>query len=321
MSSKTRLKSIADAAMIQQVMGACKDANVRADKTTIALTAGFIAGKLGLGEFSDPDQPQRHANSLRTGVYERFEKEYDASRMSGKKVLVTGSNRGIGLALCKELCDAKAEVYATCRSPSKELEALGVKKIIAGIDVTSDSAMKTLVGALGDVKLDVVVNNAGYFMVLPETVDSLNFKEQMKMIDICALGPLRVSSALFNAGCIRSPGGKIAMITSQGGSIAWRDVQNAGGPYDYGHHMSKAAANMMGKLLSIELKNKGITVYNLHPGFNRTGMTKKYSHIWDVEGAVDASLGAKRICHEISKMEISKAGRFVNCEDGLDIPW
>lgn len=59
------------------------------------------------------------------------------------------------------------------------------------------------------------------------------------MIDICAVGPLRITSGLFNAGLL-SPGSKVAMITSQGGSISWRTTQNPTG-HDYGHHMSKAA--------------------------------------------------------------------------------
>ena len=62
-----------------------------------------------------------------------------------------------------------------------------------------------------------------------------------------------------------------------------------------GHHMSKAAANMMSVLLAQELKPKGIPVLILHPGFNKTEMTKKYEAIWEVEGAVDSSIGAKRV--------------------------
>lgn len=167
--------------------------------------------------------------------------------------------------------------------------------------------------------VDILINNAGYFYEPLETISTLNFEEEMKMIEICAVGPLRVSAALYNAGLLNE-NAKIAMITSQGGSIAWRDTQNPTG-CDYGHHMSKAAANMMGKLLSNELREKGITVTNLHPGFNRTEMTSKYSHIWDIEGAVDVSVGCRRVLHEVYKMNLSSSGRFVNCEDGLDIPW
>jgi hypothetical protein len=74
----------------------------------------------------------------------------------------------------------------------------------------------------------------------------MNFEEQLKMIDICAVGPLRVSAALVTAGKVRAPRGKVVMITSQGGSVAWRTVQNPTG-HDYGHHMSKSAANMVGR--------------------------------------------------------------------------
>jgi len=101
----------------------------------------------------------------------------------------------------------------------------------------------------------VVINNAGYFYEPVEKIDSLNFPEELKMIDICALGPLRITSGLFNGGFLQR-GAKVAIISSQGGSVEWRAVQNPTGG-DYGHHMSKAAANMAGRLLSQELKHAG----------------------------------------------------------------
>lgn len=139
------------------------------------------------------------------------------------------------------------------------------------------------------------------------------------MIDICALGPLRVSAALVNDGFMKA-GSKIIMITSQGGSVSWRTTQNPTG-HDYGHHMSKCAANMMSALLAQELKEKGILVGILHPGFNKTGMTAKYQEIWEIEGAVDASVGAKRVFYEVGLLDESRSGKFFNCEDGLEIPW
>jgi NAD(P)-dependent dehydrogenase (short-subunit alcohol dehydrogenase family) len=90
---------------------------------------------------------------------------------------------------------------------------------------------------------------------------------------------------------------------------------------DYGHHMSKAAANMMSVLLSQEFKDKKIAVGILHPGFNKTDMTAKYADIWEIEGAVDATVGAKRVFHEIGKIDMDTTGKFINCEDGLEIPW
>ena len=111
------------------------------------------------------------------------------------------------------------------------------------------------------------------------------------------------------------------IITSQAGSAEWRFTQNADAGGDYGHHMSRAACNIMGVLLSQELKAAGVTVLLLHPGFNRTEMTAKYKEIWDIEGAVEPSIGAKRVLHEALGATLEKTGAFVNCEDGLRIPW
>lgn len=85
--------------------------------------------------------------------------------------------------------------------------------------------------------------------------------------------------------------------------------------------MSKAAANMMSVLLSQEFKDKNIAVGILHPGFNKTEMTAKYAEIWEIEGAVDGSVGAKRVFYEIEKINMENTGKFINCEDGLEIPW
>jgi len=85
--------------------------------------------------------------------------------------------------------------------------------------------------------------------------------------------------------------------------------------------MSKSATNMMAMLLAQELKEKGIMVGIFHPGFNKTGMTAKYKDIWEVEGAVDPSVGAKRILYETGQLNMETSGRFINCEDGLQIPW
>lgn len=85
--------------------------------------------------------------------------------------------------------------------------------------------------------------------------------------------------------------------------------------------MSKAAANMMAMLLAQEVKSKGIAVGIFHPGFNKTGMTAKYKDIWEREGAVDASVGAKRVMYETGKLSMDSTGKFINCEDGLEIPF
>lgn len=241
---------------------------------------------------------------------------YDGSYLKGKRVLVTGGNQGLGLAIVKEAVSQGAEVIVAGRRSSPELDELDVK-VITGVDVCDDAAVKgKLVDELGS-PVDYLINNAGYFWSEHETLDNLSAEEQLKQINICGVGPLRVSGALQNAGLIK---GSIVIITSQAGSAEWRLVQNPEGG-DYGHHMSRAACNIAGVLLSQELKAKGIPVLMLHPGFNKTGMTAKYAEIWEVEGAVDAAVGAKRVLHEVKDATMERTGMFINCEDGLQIPW
>lgn len=241
---------------------------------------------------------------------------YDGSYLKGKRVLVTGGNKGLGLSIVKELVDQGAETIVVGRTSSPELDALGAK-VITGVDVTDTKAVNGKMVEEVGAPVDIVINNAGYFWVEHETLDNLSFEEQAKQIDICAMGPLRVSSALFKAGLVK---GSVVIISSQAGSAEWRFTQNPEGG-DYGHHMSRAACNIMGVLLAQELKGAGVPVVLLHPGFNRTGMTAKYADIWDKEGAVDPSIGAKRVLHEVGGITMDTTGKFINCEDGLQIPW
>ena len=148
--------------------------------------------------------------------------------------------------------------------------------------------------------VDVLINNAGYFYEPHETLETMNFEEQLKQIDICGVGPLRASRALLMGGMIQK-GAKIVIISSQAGSVEWRYTQNPSGG-DYGHHMSRASCNMGAVLLSQELKSytppgasepTTIPVVLLHPGFNRTEMTAKFAEIWDVEGAPRATSPAR----------------------------
>ena len=279
------------------------------------------------GTYSIADQVARFSKAKADGNqrYLDISSVYNGKELSGKRVLVTGGNRGLGLEITKELVAAGATALVLCRSSSSELEALvGKWNVYSGIDVTDEEAVTK---ALKRIKsdggaLDYVINNAGYFYEPQETIldNSLNFKEQLKQIDICALGPLRVNSAAVNTGCL-AEGAKLVIITSQAGSCEWRSTQNKDQGGDYGHHMSRAACNIAGVLQAEELKKKGFAVILLHPGFNRTEMTAKYKDIWDIEGAVEPSEGAKRVLYEAQKASLETTGQFINCEDGLRIPW
>mmetsp|Transcript_29333 Transcript_29333/g.65675 ORF Transcript_29333/g.65675 Transcript_29333/m.65675 type:complete len:347 (+) Transcript_29333:25-1065(+) len=298
----------------------------RCRMAALASSASGAEGEVnGERVYSIADQVARFARAKeeKNERYLDIASVYDGSFLKGKRVLVTGGNRGLGLDLVTELVAQGAEVVVAGRGTSPELDSLGVNEVVTGVDVADTAAVNKMAQDLkGGKPFDIVINNAGYFYGPRESVieGSLNFEEQIKQIDICGLGPLRVNAALFQAGLLQE-GAKAIVISSQAGSVQWRTTQNANEGGDYGHHMSRAACNMAAALLSEELKPKGVAVVMLHPGFNRTEMTKKYEHIWDVEGAVSPSEGAKRVLYEIGKVSMEKTGKFVNCEDGLLIPW
>eukprot|EP00529_Nitzschia_sp_RCC80_P026048 CAMPEP_0113458668 /NCGR_PEP_ID=MMETSP0014_2-20120614/10042_1 /TAXON_ID=2857 /ORGANISM="Nitzschia sp." /LENGTH=344 /DNA_ID=CAMNT_0000350201 /DNA_START=131 /DNA_END=1165 /DNA_ORIENTATION=+ /assembly_acc=CAM_ASM_000159 len=281
-------------------------------------------------KYSIADQVKRFANAKETNNerYLNIDSVYDGGEISGKRLLVTGGNRGLGFEIVKQAVNDGATVIVLCRSTNDELEELvGKWNVYSGVDVTDTDAVNS---ALKRIKsdggaLDYVINNAGYFYehcekITGEGDDALNFDEQLKQIDICALGPLRVNAAAVNAKAL-ADGAKLIVITSQAGSCEWRTTQNADEGGDYGHHMSRAACNMAAVLAAQELKKLGYCIKLIHPGFNRTEMTAKYKEIWDIEGAVEPSVGAKRVLYEAMSASMETTGQFVNAEDGLQIPW
>ena len=271
-----------------------------------------------------PDQIARFARAKeeKNERYLDIDTVYDGSALKGKRMLVTGGNRGLGLKIVQQAVADGAHVVVVGRKSSDELDALGSSvTVITGVDMCDDAAVKALPDRVG-APVDYVINNAGYFpgTAKGESLASMDFPEQLKQIDVCAVGPLRISSALYNAGKVSKDGGKIIIVTSQAGSVDWRFTQCPEGG-NYGHHMSRAACNIGGVLLALELKKAGVAVVLLHPGFNRTEMTAKYSHIWDIEGAVESSVGAKRVLYECLRCGMEQTAKFINCEDGLEIPW
>jgi NAD(P)-dependent dehydrogenase (short-subunit alcohol dehydrogenase family) len=189
--------------------------------------------------------------------------------------VVTGSNRGIGLALVTLLKERGDEVVAACRKSSKELDALGVN-VVTGVEVTKAEGIAALAAAVEGRNVDLLINNAGILRSsgsLP-ALDAPSIREQF---EVNALGPLLLTSAL-------SPnlkaGSKVALITSRMGSI---DDNGSGG--SYGYRMSKAALNMAGKSMAVDLKGRGVAVVILHPGMVRTEMIGNHGQVEPIDAA------------------------------------
>jgi len=226
-----------------------------------------------------------------------------ATSGTGKRIaLVTGANRGIGLALCRQLAERGREVIAVCRTSSPALDALGVR-VEAGVDVTSDDAVAALRRRLEGVTLAELVCNAG--ILREDDLDGVDLDEVRAQFEVNALGPLRVVKALRKR--LRR-GGKIALITSRMGSIA---DNGSGG--SYGYRMSKAALNAAGMSLARDLGSSGIAVAILHPGYVRTDMT-------DGSGNVDPDQAAKQLVDRIDALTLESTGTFWHA-NGQILPW
>ena len=207
-----------------------------------------------------------------------------------KSVLITGANRGIGLALSQLYVADEWEVIAVCRESSDEIEDLA-DLVISGIDITADDAMDTVLQVLElaqgpDFKLDLLINNAGLF--LNETLDNMELDQIRDQFEVNAIAPLKVTHALLP---LLGQGSKVANITSRMGSIA----DNTSGAY-YGYRASKAALNAFTKSLAMDLKPKGISVAVLHPGYVQTRMVGFTGYI----SAEQAATGLKQRIEELT---------------------
>jgi len=203
------------------------------------------------------------------------------------KVLVVGATRGLGASLAKQYASTASAVFGTGRSAHapESFKDSAFKNVIfiPSIDVAKEQAGPELAKAIKSIAqtLDTVIITAGYFGT--ESFDQPSWDDEVKMYTISSIGPVFIVHHLVKAGLL-AKGSKIILVSSESGSITLRHESEGGG--NYGHHASKSALNMVGKLLSMDLKEKGIAVGIVHPGFMRTEMTKGvgFDKFWDDGG-------------------------------------
>ena len=216
--------------------------------------------------------------------------------------VTTGANRGIGLALCRELARRGERVIAACRTASPELDAPEVR-VEPGVDVASDDSVSAFARRISGERVDVLVHNAGILTV--ESLDDLDLDRVRRQFEVNALGPLRVTRALLPA---IPAGGKIAIITSLMGSMG---DNGSGG--SYGYRMSKAAVNAAGVSLARDLAPRGLAVAILHPGYVQTDMT-------GMRGNIRAADSARGLIARIDELTVETTGRFRRAT-GEELPW
>ncbi len=220
-------------------------------------------------------------------------------------VLITGANRGIGLALARVFHGRGWRVIGTCRADDAQTDELKAVagQVVAGIDVTRAEDVARLVRELGDQRLDLLINNAG--LLREESLGELDFDSLREQMEVNAYAPLRVTEALLDH---LGDGSKVINITSRMGSIA----DNGSGGY-YGYRASKAALNALGRSLAMDLKPRGIAVAQLHPGMVSTRMI-------NFAGQISPEDSAAGLVERIDALTLENTGSFWHC-NGEELPW
>lgn len=221
-----------------------------------------------------------------------------------KNTVITGANRGIGLALARFAKECGENVVAACRSSSSALDSLGVE-VVEGVDVTDRAGVARLVDAVGERPVHWLLSNAG--ILIHVGLHNLDVSAIRQQFDVNALGPLIVTAALQRR-FVR--GSKIGIITSRMGSIG----DNTSGSH-YGYRMSKAALNMAGVSISRDLEPRGVAVAIIHPGMINTDMLASVGH--DGLEPIEAARG---IFARMEELTLETSGGFWHI-NGERLPW
>ena len=245
------------------------------------------------------------------------EQERDSADSGPSTVLITGSNRGIGLAFAKWYAEQGWKVVATCRRPEQagDLEALAAEHDnlrIEQLDVTSADQIAALVQRMADQPIDLLINNAAILGPLPEqSLGGLDYDSFEQTMAVNVFGPLRVSEAL--ADNVAAAGGKIVALTSGLGSISLMGRMRG----FYFYRISKAALNMGWRALRADLQPRGVAVLLVAPGMVDTRLLRESGYRGPALTTDESAAGMAEI---IADATLEDPGVPVNV-DGKVIPW
>jgi len=189
-------------------------------------------------------------------------------------VLITGANRGLGLALANKFGGEDWQVLAGARADHGGLADL-VKRFphvsVVSLDVTDVDSVRNAARQVSEraTGLDILINNAAIFPeegTPPLAKLDLSDMHLQRTMDVNVLGPLRVTQQFLPL-LERGQRKLILNVSSEAGSIA--DCRRKS---QYAYCMSKAALNMQSRILQNDLGRKGFKVLAVHPGWMQTDM-------------------------------------------------
>lgn len=186
-----------------------------------------------------------------------------------RKAYVTGADRGLGLGLVQTLLEQEYKVYAGSYMPEwpdliKLKEKYAEDLLILPLDVSNDQSVESAAKIVQESTdyLNVIINNAGIAKDRSGTIfEKQYFEDIRQLFEVNALGPLRVTQSVLDLLLAGSPK-KLVNISSKAGSVEQLTRKN-----QFGYTMSKAAINMQSKSMHNNLKDQGVKVLALHPGY------------------------------------------------------
>jgi tubulin alpha len=259
--------------------------------------------------------------------------------MALKTVAITGSNKGLGLEICRQLNadETVSKIFALCRKTSDQLDLLASSSsdkkvtVIPDIDVTSDDVVAKLQSVFHSndeqpTPIHVLIQNAGAYgppefessreMYASQTLDNITMDRMRFAFELNTLAPLKVTKALLpnlkTSLDKKNETRKVIIISSLMGSIADNDSGS-----HYGYRAAKAAVNMVGKTLAVDLTADNIAVGLVHPGYVYTGFQgegeEKKPGQWDVEPAT------KGVLEAIGAIDMDSTGSFLHGNYGQGV--
>lgn len=236
-----------------------------------------------------------------------------------RHIFVTGGSQGIGLEFTRQFLQLGERVYTGSRKPEKSLglqslkEEFGDHLVSFQLDVGEEEARSSLKRSLHGYTshIDLLINNAGILSGNEKSMEAfgdITQEDLSRTFLVNSIAPLMMVQGLLPY-LAESPNAVVVNITSDNGSISMR---RSGGKY--GYCASKAALNMMTKILSFDLKDHGIIVIALHPGWVQTPMTRFEDAPLSPLESVQGMIGV------IDSLRLEDSGKFLDWRR-KDVHW
>ena len=238
-----------------------------------------------------------------------------AAKVAGaQRFIVTGANRGLGLEFTRQLLARGDRVIAGCRQPARALRLTEFAAAHPGhlhivpLDLDKERSIASFAREASMISdaCDVLINCAGV-LVSGERFGELTAKTFDESLRSNVTGPLLLSQALAPQ-LAHSVRAKIVNLSSELGSLA--DTTHFHTP---SYAISKAALNMVTRLLAAQLKSAAIAVVSVHPGWVRTDMGGQSAPL----AVADSVDGVLRVVDALTPED---SGRFFDYR-GEELAW